>query len=149
MNIAFSMNGVLPDSPLLYRILINNRICYIGCANTARRPQVAYSRNVKRMIEGKPYRKNKPEGFRLIHRRLFEAVQNGENVLIELIRNVARENKFAEERAEIAEYSHIVGIELLNQTTIQIKNPKDRFERQPQTYRLLNEPGELRGRRLT
>ncbi len=120
MDIAFSMNGVDPNSPLLYRILIKNRICYIGCANTARRPQKAYSRNVRRMIEGQPYRNNNPDGFRLIHKRICEAVQSGENVSIELIRNVSSENKFAEERAEIAKYHQVPGIELLNRTTIQI-----------------------------
>ena len=120
MNIAFSMNGVDPNSPLLYRIIIKSSLYYIGCANTARRPQKAYARNVKHMIEGQPYRKSKAEGFRFIHRRMLEAIQNGDDVVIELIRNVPRENKFEEERAEIAKYRQKYGDSVLNRTTIRI-----------------------------
>ena len=50
---------------------------------------------------------------------MLEAVQNGDDVVIELIRNVPRENKFEEERAEIAKYLQKYGDSLLNRTTIQ------------------------------
>lgn len=114
MNITFRMNGVDPDSPLLYRILIGDRFCYIGCANSARRPEKAYRRNLQRMIGGRPYRKNNPDGFRLIHKRMLDAFHQGDPIVIDLIRNVARENKFSEERAEIALRYQEFGDRLLN-----------------------------------
>jgi len=125
MNIDFRMNGVNPDLPLLYRILIRNSLCYIGCANSARRPQSAYGRNLQRMINGTPYRKNKPEGFRLIHKRMLEAVQSGEEIVIELIRNVSKKSKFSEERAEIARCRLEFGDCLLNGTTRQNKQESE------------------------
>ena len=72
------------------------------------------------MIEGQPYRKSKAEGFRFIHTRMLEAIQNGDDVVIELIRNVPRENKFEEERAEIAKYRQKYGDSVLNRTTTRI-----------------------------
>lgn len=114
MNIDFRMNGVDPNSPLLYRILIGGRFCYIGCANSARRPEKAYLRNLQRMIEGRPYRKNNPDGFRLIHRRMLDAFHQGDPILIDLIRNVTIENKFSEERAEIELRYKEFGDRLLN-----------------------------------
>jgi len=101
MNIDFQLNGVDPLAPLLYKIAIGGMVCYIGCANSARRPKSAYRRNLQRMIDGRPYRKGDQEGFRLVHKRLLEATNSGETIVIELIRNVPRESKFSEERAEI------------------------------------------------
>jgi len=77
------------------------------------------------MMDGTPYRKNKPEGFRLIHKRMLEAVQSGEDIVIELIRNVSKENKFSEERAEIARCRLEFGDSLLNGTTIQNKQESE------------------------
>jgi hypothetical protein len=125
MNIAFRINGVDPDSPLLYRITIGGNLSYVGCANSARRPQKAYKRNLQRMIDGQPYRKNKPDGFRLVHRRMFEAIQRGEDVVIDLIRNVAKNDKFIEERAEIARCQQETGGNLLNRTAKQNKQKSE------------------------
>ena len=114
MNINFRMNGVDPNSPLLYRILIGEKFCYIGCANSASRPEKAYRRNLQRMLGGRPYRKSNPDGFRLIHKRMFDAFHQGDPIVIELIRNVKRENKFSEEKAEIALRHIEFGDRLLN-----------------------------------
>ena len=116
MNLVFRMNGVNPESPLLYRITISGTLFYIGCANSARRPQKAYRRNLQRMIDGRPYRKNNPDGFRFVHRRMLEAVQRGEEVTIDLLRNVAKDAKFIEERAEIDKCWQKYGCNLLNRT---------------------------------
>ncbi len=101
MEIVFQVNNVDPHSPLLYKITISGAISYIGCANSARRPKSAYSRNLERMLQGKPYRKSNPDGFRSVHRRIFEAAKAGETIVIALLRNVPRESKFSEEQAEI------------------------------------------------
>jgi len=113
MNIDFRLNGVDPLSPLLYKIAIGGTVCYIGCANSARRPKSAYRRNLQRMINGRPYRKGNPEGFRVVHKRLLEATYSGETIVIELIRNVPRESKFSEERVEIQMHRNN-GVILLN-----------------------------------
>jgi hypothetical protein len=101
MEIDFQPNNVDPHSPLLYKITVDGAICYIGCANSARRPKSAYLRNLYRMIDGKPYRKNNPDGFRSVHRHMFEAVKAGKPIVIDLLRNVSLESKFSEEKEEI------------------------------------------------
>jgi hypothetical protein len=107
-------NAVNRNAPLLYRIVIDGRFYYIGCANSARRPLIHYGRNVQRLKDGKAYRKNKPDGFRAIHRQLFEASQNGWNIVIELLRNVSPHSKFSEESREIELHRLIHGDALLN-----------------------------------
>jgi hypothetical protein len=114
MNIDFRLNGVDPNFPRLSRILIGGRFCYMGCANSARRPEKAYRRNLERMIEGRPCRKNIPDGFGLIHRRMFDAFHQGDPILIVLIRNVTIEKKFSQERAEIELRHKEFGDRLLN-----------------------------------
>lgn len=116
MPFQYIENAVNANEPLLYRISIGDHFHYIGCANSARRPYRHYERNVRNLKNGKPYRKNKPDGFRAIHRQLFEASENGLRIVVELLRNVPREEKFREERREIAAYRLIFGEALLNAT---------------------------------
>ena len=55
--------------------------------------------------------------------------------------------KGAELEVHYVEILRALGTEkgMLGQIFTKAQNPKDRFERQPQTYRLLNEPGDSRG----
>ena len=114
MNITVISKGVNEDAPLLYRIIIADKFYYVGCANKAKRPRKDYLRHVERQKNGIPYRKNNPNGFRDIHRRLFYAEKNGEPVVIELIRNVAMKEKFREETIEIRRHRDLYGNRLLN-----------------------------------
>ncbi len=117
-------NEVITNAPLLYRIVIDGRLYYIGCANSAKRPHKHYARNVQRLKDNKPYRKNLPDGFREIHRQLFEASEKGQSIIIELLRNVPGEEKFREERLEIASHRLLHGNALLNATGSRAsKNP--------------------------
>ncbi|MES2982490.1 MAG: hypothetical protein V4727_09270 [Verrucomicrobiota bacterium] len=121
MNITIITNGVNEDAALLYRIIIAGEFYYVGCANKASRPLKHYLRHVERQKIGVPYRKNNPDGFREIHRRLFEAYKNSESVIIELIRNVTPDQKFREEGIEIQKHLDIHGSRLLNATMNPIK----------------------------
>lgn len=48
---------------------------YVGKSQKgARRPLTHYSRNVRRLLAGKAYRRSKPDGFRYVHRALAYAV---------------------------------------------------------------------------
>ena len=114
MNITVISNGVKEDAPLLYRIIIADKFYYVGCANKAKRPRKDYLRHVERQRNGIPYRKNNPDGFREIHRRLFYAEEKGETVVVELIRNVAMKEKFREETIEIRKHRDLYGDRLLN-----------------------------------
>lgn len=116
MSFQYIDNDVNPNEPLLYRIKIDERLYYIGCANSAKRPYRHYERNVNNLRTGKPYRKNKPDGFRAIHRHLFEASENGHSIIVELLRNVTGEEKFREEAREIAAHRRLYGEALLNAT---------------------------------
>jgi hypothetical protein len=77
MPFQYIDNAVNPNEPLLYRIVINGRFYDIGRANSARCPYRHFERNVRNLKNGKPYRKNKPGGFRAIHRQLCEASESG------------------------------------------------------------------------
>ena len=116
MSITVNPNGVNEDAPLLYRIIIAGEFYYVGCANKAKRPRHDYLMHVDRQKKGIPYRKNNPNGFRAIHRRLWDADKNGEAVVIELIRNVAPDEKFKEEAIEIRKHRDLYGDRLLNGT---------------------------------
>jgi hypothetical protein len=116
MKFVFRDNSVNAKEPLLYRIIIGSRLYYIGCADCADRPLKDYARNVKRMKNGKPYRKGNPSGFRAIHQHLFAASEKGEEIVVELIRNVLKTEKFREEAAEIIMHRTLHGEALLNGT---------------------------------
>jgi hypothetical protein len=123
MKFFFRENGVNPDEPLLYRITIGAKLFYVGCAMRANRPKKHYERNVSRMELGKPYRKNNPKGFRAIHHELFNATRKGEEIVIELLRNVSAAERFIEEKKEIGIHRKLHGAALLNATDAGKRRP--------------------------
>jgi hypothetical protein len=94
LTFTFNPNAVDQGCALIYRWEIkdaNGEIkgLYIGKAKGgAERPLTHYRRNVKRLLAGKPYRLNKPEGFRKSHRALAEAVEAGYNIALTLVCNI-------------------------------------------------------------
>lgn len=59
---------------------------YVGKSiNGVGRAVKEYRNNVRKMIEGQPYRKNKPDAWRRVHRRLHAATVAGETITLELI----------------------------------------------------------------
>jgi hypothetical protein len=62
---------------------------YVGKASRgSRRPLSHYKRNVMNILNGKPYRKGKPDGYRRVHRILAEAMSSGYRVRLSLLKNV-------------------------------------------------------------
>jgi hypothetical protein len=95
MEFTLTPNDVNPELPLIYRWTIqdaqgNVKGLYIGKAKGgAERPLKHYRRNVKRLLAGKPYRLNNPEGFRKSHRALAAGVQAGYTVNLAFVCNIA------------------------------------------------------------
>ena len=83
-----------PAQPLIYLWEIldqDGEVCcrYVGKASRgAYRPRTQYRRNVNNILQGRPYRKSKPEEFRAIHRRMAEAVRCGHALRLSFICNV-------------------------------------------------------------
>ena len=62
---------------------------YVGKAkNGSKRPLRHYTRNVERLLSGKPYRKSKPEGYRQVHRALAAAVRAEYTIQLSFLTNV-------------------------------------------------------------
>jgi hypothetical protein len=94
MNFGIYDCGVDQAKPLIYLWQIESRsgeviYRYVGKASGgSNRPRKHYLRNVRNLLAGKPYRKNKPENYREVHRRLAEATQIGHKLILYLLENV-------------------------------------------------------------
>jgi hypothetical protein len=83
------------DGPLIYLWEVfdhggNIWYWYIGKAvRGADRPRTQYRRNVENLLAGKPYRKSKPNAFRLSHQRMAEATKLGLRIRLSFVCNVA------------------------------------------------------------
>jgi hypothetical protein len=74
---------------------------YVGKAkNGGGRPLSDYKRNVRNLLQDRPYRKGRPEGFRAVHQRLTEAVRSGQEITLRFFCNVRPDESINEfERA--------------------------------------------------
>ena len=95
MRFEEGASDVDPSRPLIYLWEIvgsDGTVCcrYVGKASGgAHRPRTQYRRNVNNILQGRPYRKGKPDQFRAIHRRMAQAVQAAETLRLTLVCNVA------------------------------------------------------------
>jgi hypothetical protein len=95
MRFEEGQSDVDPTRPLIYLweiVGLDGVVCcsYVGKASGgANRPRTQYRRNVHNILNGRPYRKGKPDQFRVIHRRMAQAVRAGETVRLTLVCNVA------------------------------------------------------------
>ncbi|MHB1910399.1 MAG: hypothetical protein ACYCQJ_16260 [Nitrososphaerales archaeon] len=101
-------SGVNFESPGLYEWKIETKGSYIGKYKSKRRPLKEYRRNVQRLCAGKDYRKGNPNGFRKIHRALFEALNKGLHIELIILENKpwgeelnAREHELILERGNL------------------------------------------------
>lgn len=83
------VEGVDPTQPGIYEWRIEGAGAYIGQYTHASRPRRAYGRNVANILDGRAYRKGKPDEFRSVHRALAQAVREGRRITLSLIENVA------------------------------------------------------------
>jgi hypothetical protein len=80
MRIAFSTDWFAQqisdhinlDAPGIYEWRIEGVGVYIGNSNHLRRRLKEYLNNVRNIVSGLPYRKNNPDGFRVVHHHLYE-----------------------------------------------------------------------------
>ncbi|HHX8547069.1 TPA: hypothetical protein ACVO3J_004590, partial [Vibrio alginolyticus] len=86
--------GVDSEQALIYmwEIYDNNDVLvgrYVGKAkNGARRPLKHYKRNVERLLKGRPYRKSNPDGYRVVHKVLAEAVDKEQIIKLYFLTNI-------------------------------------------------------------
>ena len=95
-------NGVNPDQPLLYAWRVDDELIYIGKASRgAHRPLTQYQRNVRNLLDGKPYRLNKPVKYRRIHHALAQATHKKRSIVLEYLCNASPDGLEDAEREAI------------------------------------------------
>lgn len=80
-------DGVRLELPGIYAWKIEGIGIYVGKYTHSSRPLREYNRNVARLLSGKSYRRQKPDGFRNIHRELARAVVGGLNIELNILEN--------------------------------------------------------------
>lgn len=96
MNFTLSDKNIDKDLPLIYmwEIVLDNRLVgrYVGKSkNGSDRPELDYKNNVRKLIEGIPYRRGNPDGFRKIHYALHKALDDSSVITLFLLCNIGRE----------------------------------------------------------
>jgi hypothetical protein len=100
---SYTVNpGVDTDLPGIYEWNIEEAGSYIGKYGRVRRPTREYRRNVVRLLNKKPYRKGKPDGYRRIHLELERAWRDGRRIELIIVENVSAEGIRQRERELIA-----------------------------------------------
>jgi hypothetical protein len=95
MQYAVASEGVDLKSPLIYMWEIRDHRGevigrYVGKAKGGdRRPRRHYKRNVDKLLQGLPYRRGNPDGYRRVHRALADATRAAHNIVVTYVRNVA------------------------------------------------------------
>jgi hypothetical protein len=94
MQFELVAHQVDEQQPLIYMWEIHDangilRGRYVGKAKRGtHRPLKHYQMNVRRILQGQPYRKNKPDGFRRVHRALAHAQCQGWHISLDFLCNV-------------------------------------------------------------
>jgi hypothetical protein len=99
-------NGVSETAPLVYMFDVTfdgQTHRYVGkSVNGSRRPRKDYAAVVSRLMNGAPYRKGNPDGFRRVHRVMAEALRAGGFIHLTLVENCTEDRLNRRER-EIAQ----------------------------------------------
>ena len=103
------LDGVDPDLPGLYQWDIENAGTYIGKYTHRSRPFLEYERNVMKILSGRPYRPQKPEAFRRVHRELHAAHVEGRKIRLTILENCLPEELAAREHMLIHERGTLNG----------------------------------------
>lgn len=94
MQFDFLRTYVDPTARLIYLWEIKDstgRVLYryVGKSDVgAKRPLRHYSRNVRNLMNGRPYRRGNPDGFRKVHHELAKAILLGYKVTLSFLCNV-------------------------------------------------------------
>lgn len=94
--------GVTLDKPGIYEWAITyadgSIRRYVGKYTRQNRPMREYHANVKRILDGRPYRKAAPTGFRGVHRELAEATREERAIVLTILKTRRRRIYTAESR---------------------------------------------------
>jgi hypothetical protein len=97
--------GVTLDKPGIYEWAITypdgSIRRYVGKYTRRSRPMREYRANVERILDGRPYRKASPEGFRYVRRELAAAASEGRAVVLTILENAPLEELNRREQALI------------------------------------------------
>jgi len=100
-------DGVTLDLPGIYEWAITypdgSVRRYVGKYTRRSRPTREYRANVERLLDGRPYRKASPAGFRLVHRELAQAAEEGRAIVLTILENAAPEDLNRREQELIRE----------------------------------------------
>lgn len=100
-------DGVVETLPGIYEWRIEGAGSYIGKYTWINRPKSEYEKNVLKILNGWPYRPQKPDKFRRIHRELAKAHREGRHITLVILENVEpsslnqRENELIAERGRL------------------------------------------------
>ncbi len=84
-------NGLDWELPGIYMWEIEGIGKYIGRYTAKRRPFNEYCNNIRKICQKQPYRPQKPDKFRLIHKALHNAMHDGHSITLSLLENVRRD----------------------------------------------------------
>ena len=93
MNHTTLTCGVDPKRPLIYMWETRDAAgqltgLYFGeSENGDARPRTHYANNVRKLREGRPYRKSKPDKFRKVHRGLLASERRGDSITLTYLCN--------------------------------------------------------------
>ncbi|MCJ2106372.1 hypothetical protein MKK70_13465 [Methylobacterium sp. E-041] len=76
---------------------------YVGKYTRQNRPMREYHANVERILDGRPYRKAAPTGFRGVHKELAEATREDRTIVLTILENAAPQDLHRREQALIRE----------------------------------------------
>lgn len=111
-------NGSSATGLACYEWKIDGVCTYIGKYRSISRPKRAYSLNVARLLNNRPYRKSKPDQYRRIHRELAEAVNHGRQVTLTILENPPQHMINRPERELIEERGTRNGTEMMTRIAV-------------------------------
>src|SRR5690606_7586517 len=86
------------NRPGIYEWTITGVGRYIGKAGTLKRRIREYPNNVRKLLDGQPYRKKYPTRFRAIHHHLYVGRETGRHISVTVLEHCARSELNARER---------------------------------------------------
>lgn len=110
--------GIDPEQPGLFAWRIEGLGTYIGQYTRPSVPRLAYGANVSKLLNGEPYRKGKPDEFRVVHRRLHQAIKEEKQITLIFLENISdkpsRNRRKRELIAELQRKADRDGLPVLN-----------------------------------
>ena len=101
------LENACEDKPGIYEWRVLGYGSYIGKFKQITRPTRHYARNVTNLLNERPYRLRKPDGFRPIHKTLLEAVEKGRFIELIILENPSLDKIGEREQELIRERGHL------------------------------------------